>query len=639
MICFTAGKPLLPVFLCLLSVTAAAQTLYSGKLSDWKARFPKEDVVAVSLKQTVDFELNPNPAPGEGKVKAVVTTEQVLVPLKDFYKYEDALFYYDEMAVEGVKVVNEGTKNVPFEKQCQSYRDEDIFHSDTKYCLIKFQFAEKGKPVTFTYQNRYRDIKYLTSFYLRHHLPTVDRTIQFNVPSWLEMDFREFNFTGKGVHRSSVSEGGITRITFRQQEVPAYQREPSSPNHALSDAHVICVSKAFSDGGQRHTLFENVKDVYGWYHSLVTAIGNQPEALKSRVSELTFGKKTDLEKIEAIFYWVQDNIRYIAFEDGIMGFKPDAAQNVLKNKYGDCKGKANLLKEMLKLAGYDARLTWIGTSDLPYDYTLPSLAVDNHMICTVQLGGKRYFLDGTEDYIALNDYAQRIQGKQVMIEDGAQYILDRIPEFPAERNWEKKTVKLRLDETTLKGSATIEYNGEAKINLQRLFASVRTDKKADAVTGYLKGSENVTVTGLKNSDINDRQKPLQLSYELSAANQVTKTGNELYVIMDWDKEFGSFEIPSDRQNDYEFSQKYHFTVQTELAVPAGYKVDYLPAPVKKVTPDYAFEGAYVQSGTTIIYKKTITIRKPILRHADFASWNAFIAEINKFYNDQVVLTK
>ena len=65
-----------------------------------------------------------------------------------------------------------------------------------------------------------------------------------------------------------------------------------------------------------------------------------------------------------MFYWVQDNIRYIAFENGIMGFKPDAAQNVLNKKYGDCKGKANLLKEMLKLAGYDARLTWIGTSDL-----------------------------------------------------------------------------------------------------------------------------------------------------------------------------------------------------------------------------------------------------------------------------------
>src|SRR4029077_16419837 len=145
------------------------------------------------------------------------------------------------------------------------------------------------------------------------------------------------------------------------------------------------------------------------------------------------------------------------FEDGIMGFKPDAAQNVLKNKYGDCKGKANLLKEMLKLAGFDARLTWIGTSDLPYDYSLPSLAVDNHMICTVILNGKKYLLDGTENFIAINDYAQRIQGKQVLIEDGKNFIIDRVPDFSAERNKVKKVTTITYDNDALKGKSSVEY--------------------------------------------------------------------------------------------------------------------------------------------------------------------------------------
>jgi hypothetical protein len=30
-----------------------------------------------------------------------------------------------------------------------------------------------------------------------------------------------------------------------------------------------------------------------------------------------------MDKVKAIFYWVQNNIRYIAFEDGIAGFLPD----------------------------------------------------------------------------------------------------------------------------------------------------------------------------------------------------------------------------------------------------------------------------------------------------------------------------
>ncbi|MBO9684522.1 MAG: hypothetical protein J7502_17955, partial [Flavisolibacter sp.] len=74
----------------------------------------------------------------------------------------------------------------------------------------------------------------------------------------------------------------------------------------------------------RTVLFENVKDLYNWYHFVTTDIGNKPDELKSKVDELVFNKKTDIEKIESIFYWVQDNVRYIAFENGIMGFKTDA---------------------------------------------------------------------------------------------------------------------------------------------------------------------------------------------------------------------------------------------------------------------------------------------------------------------------
>ena len=323
-----------------------------------------------------------------------------------------------------------------------------------------------------------------------------------------------------------------------------------------------------------------------------------------------------------------------------MGFKPDAAQNVFKNKYGDCKGKANLLKEMLKLAGFDARLTWIGTSDLPYDYSLPSLCVDNHMICTVVLNGKKYFLDGTEEHIALNDYAQRIQGKQVLIEDGKNFIVEKIPEFPAQRNKESKTTKMTIAEDKLAGTSTIEYSGESKIVVQSIFSSIRKDNKNDALTSWLKNAnENVSVSNIKNPDFTDRQKSLQLTFDFKAANQVTKTGNELYVIMDWDKDFGSYEMPADRKNDYEFDQKYFYTVQTELAIPAGYKVDYLPAAFKKATTDYSFEGSYVNNGKAIIYKKTIIINKPILKKSEFTAWNAFITDINKFYNDQVVFTK
>ena len=620
--------------------TVFSQTDLSANLQSWKSQFPKEDVIAYSHKEIISFSLNADPKPGEGKVKATVNTEVILVPVKDFLKYNDGLFYNDEVTIDNVKVINAKGKEVAIQKLCGSYQQDDIFHSDSKVCSVKFPLDEKGKSFTYTYQNNFRDVKYLTSLYFHNPIPSVEKIIEFRVPSWLETDLREFNFVKTAIEKTSVKENDITRIIYKLKEVPGFQRESSSPHHAISYPHIICVNKSYTENGQRKVLFESVKDLYKWYHSVCSSIGNEPAALKEKVAALTAGKKTDMEKIESLFYWVQDNIRYIAFEDGIMGFKPDAAQNVLNKKYGDCKGKANLLKEMLKLAGYDARLTWIGTSDLPYDYSLPSLAVDNHMICTVILNGKKYFLDGTEDYIALNDYAQRIQGKQVLIEDGENFIIDKVPDFPAERNRVKTMIKMNIEEGTIKGNTAIEYNGESKIMLQRAYSSIRTESKKDALSGFLrKSNDNVVVNNIKEPEFNERQKALQVSFDFTANNQVTKTGNELYVVMDWDKEFSGMEFDGNRKNDYEFNQKYYLTSQAELEIPAGYKVDYLPESFKKTTPEYSFEGSFTNKGKSIVYTKTIIVNKPILHKTGFEQWNSFIKSINKFYNDQVVLVK
>ena len=99
------------------------------------------------------------------------------------------------------------------------------------------------------------------------------------------------------------------------------------------------------------------------------------------------------------------------------------------------------------------------------------------------------------------------------------------------------------------------------------------------------------------------------------------------------------EFDADRKNDYEFNQKYYLTSQAELVIPAGYKVDYLPEPFKKSTPEYSFEGSFTNKGKSIVYTKTIVVNKPILHKDGFEQWNSFIKSINKFYNDQVVLVK
>ncbi|RYY83503.1 MAG: DUF3857 domain-containing protein, partial [Chitinophagaceae bacterium] len=331
-------RTLVLALLSLCTSSVYSQAIFADKVQGWKIQFPKRDLVAYSYKEVIDFRLNPAPKPGEAKVQATVSSAYQLVPLKDFIKFEDGLFYFDELSIDALKATNADGKNVPIEKLCGSYRERDIFHSDLKVCVVKFPLAEKGKPFSYTYTEQYRDVKFLTSFYFNHHIPAVERVVEFHIPNWLEVDLREFNFAGANIEKSLKQEGDIKTVTFKMKDIDALPNESSAPNRALALPHVICVTKAFQEGGARQPLFENVKDLYAWYSSLTAQIGNKPEELKPQVDALIAGKKTDIEKVESIFYWVQDNIRYIAFENGVMGFKPDAAQNVLKNKYGDCKG-------------------------------------------------------------------------------------------------------------------------------------------------------------------------------------------------------------------------------------------------------------------------------------------------------------
>ena len=110
----------------------------------------------------------------------------------------------------------------------------------------------------------------------------VDETVEFDIPSWMEFDLREFNFDGAGIEKATTRENDLTKISFHLKNAPAYEEEEHSPNHALSYPHVVCVNKAYTENGQRKVLFESVKDLYGWYRTVCDSIGAPRSKMKIR---------------------------------------------------------------------------------------------------------------------------------------------------------------------------------------------------------------------------------------------------------------------------------------------------------------------------------------------------------------------
>jgi transglutaminase-like putative cysteine protease len=606
-----------------------------------KPLYPEDEVVGTSYTESYSFSFKRSNE-GTSKVNAQEQVNYEVISLKPHNRFSNAVFYNNESSVEelyGHKGKNQ--TSVYIDPGDHAYQSGEFFHSDERVKRYSYTLNSSGQKVSFSYTKNYFDIKYFTAIYFHEYFPVENKTVTLEIPNWLQLEVKEMNFEGYDIQKTIVSKGSKTTIvtyTVKNLIGRKNQKHTPGPSHILP--HLLIIPKSYSVRKHNEKLLESADDLYNWYHSLVLDVHNDPSVFKRTVDKLIAGKTTDEEKIRSVFYWVQDNIRYIAFEAGLAGYRPAAAQDVFTKRYGDCKGMANLSKEMLKLAGYDARLTWIGTRYIAYDYSTPSLAADNHMICTVFLNGKRIFIDCTESYSGFGAYAYRIQGRPVMIEDGDKYILDRVPERGNEANLTLSNRTIEIRDGNLTGNASLDFNGDAKVELLNGYHNVKTEDKKEAWVRYLAdNNKNILISDVKTSDLNNRDTTVTVSYSFGLKNQVIESGNELYLSIDHERAFMKLDFDSTRQFDYEFQYKVLDRNEDQLKIPGGYNVKHFPSPVKKKYDHFSFELSYEEKDGVIYYHKVISIDNGIVKKSEFKDWNTCIADLKRFYMDQIILEK
>ncbi|HMT72564.1 MAG TPA: transglutaminase domain-containing protein [Chitinophagaceae bacterium] len=523
----------------------------------------------------------------------------------------------------------------------RSASSSEFFSDDSRVKFFNIGFTGYGDVTRVETEKKYLDSKYLTSVYFHTWFPAKEKIVRFKVPDWLQLDIREFNFDGYKITKQKTQEKGYTVYTYKLQNLVALKNEKRAIGAAHQWPHLMLVVKSFNYDGKDEKGFGSVADLYSWYNYLYKKSVNKPEDLKAKVDELIKGKTTPVDKTKAIFYWVQDNIRYIAFEDGLAGFIPATAQDVFKSKYGDCKGMANLTTEMLKLAGLEAYMTWIGTRHLPYDYSLPSLAVDNHCISTVIMGGKEYFLDATEKYVPFGDYAWRIQGKEVLIGKGDKYDVKKVPLQEIDKSKILTQTSFQLKDNVLKGHVKVTLTGEQRTSFHQYYHDLPSDDKKKTIQKFLEfGNKNLTVSNVKTSDLGNREIPVVFEGDIDLSNYVITEDKEIYAGIDFFPEDLSGYIPDkDRQRDYELHSSYVSQDETELVLPAGYKVASVPAAINEKYPDYEVSGSYTIKDNKVTFKKVFSLNSGRIRKTDFDNWKAFTKKLKDFNSSMILIKK
>ena len=523
----------------------------------------------------------------------------------------------------------------------RSVTSDGVFFDDSRVQYYPIRFSEKGSMARINVKKEYSDGRYLTRLFFSENYPVREQVFEFKVPEWLTVDFKPINFEGYKIDRQENKKGGYINYVFTMKDIPAIKQEYKSIGHAYTQPHIIIQIKSFDSKGETLKGFDKTDDLYAWNNRLYGMADNKKESLKPVLAKIIQGKSTDIEKIKAIYYWVQDNIRYIAYEDGYSGYIPAGVQDVLSKKFGDCKGMANLMTELLVLAGYDAHFTWIGTRSIPYQQSMPALCVNNHAITTLYFQGQTYFLDGTEKYAPLGENAYRIQGKEAMIAKGAKYDLKTVPLTTGNDHKILSKADFMLAGDKLSGKVKVVLTGNERTDFHQSYQELPITSQKEFLNDFLEfGNDNMQATNIKTSDLKNRELPVSIEGDVDLSNYVNSIAGDKYISIDFFPKTLERYLPDEKRvGGYDFDNVLTFEDEISLTIPANMKFVDIPEKSELVYDGYEFKGEYMVTGNKVILKKKIVIKNSIIRKTEFENWKKFLGSIKEFSKYLLSVTK
>jgi transglutaminase-like putative cysteine protease len=152
----------------------------------------------------------------------------------------------------------------------------------------------------------------------------------------------------KAARTTTTRKDGRVVTTYAWDDPPSVPDEPLAPK--LSESLPVVVGSTFATWG----------DFREWYKAAVKGFTEPDDQVRRKAAELTAGKKTRDEKLQAIFEFVADDIRYVNYVSGEW-WLPNRPQELLARRQGDCDDKAMLLITLLKAIGINANEALVQT--------------------------------------------------------------------------------------------------------------------------------------------------------------------------------------------------------------------------------------------------------------------------------------
>ncbi|WP_282122764.1 DUF3857 domain-containing protein [Algibacter mikhailovii] len=619
----------------------------SEEFNLYKELYPKSKSVRVNQNIKVTIKLNANHI----DITQEFIEEDLYLDESANYNSKRSLNFSSFFELDRVEASSYSYEDGQYEEiKVTDFKEKDeldqSFYDDSKSLNFIFPNLKKGSKTVLKYSEMIKNPRFLSPFYFGDFSPIINNTVTFIVDKNIDLSFKEFNTDSINIIFNKIEKRKTNVYTWELKNIDEYEYESNTPTYKKIFPHIVPIITSYKHNDVIFSIGKDVSDLYTWYYSLVKDINKEtPDTnLVSLVEELTANKTSDLEKVKAIYYWTQKNIKYIAFEYALGGFIPRQANEVYQKKYGDCKDNSSILYKMLEIAGLKGDLTWIGTRKIPYSYNeVPTPLVDNHMILSyTDTSNNTYFLDATGRYVSIDYPTTFIQGKEALIAKGeSDFIIKKVPVIPAVKNAIIDTTSINLDGENLLGKSKIEISGYNKMETFHALENETTDEKIKTFynTRLQKGNNKFLIKSFSETNKYDYEKNLVVKYDFTLNDYAKKLGNEIYLNLNLIKDLSSYKSEENRKNAIEYNHTSSFKYTTILNIPEGYVVDFIPDNID-LSNDYMSGSInYVIKGNTIIYNHSYSINVLALNLDEQKQVNALIKKIEMAFKEVIVLKK
>ena len=527
----------------------------------------------------------------------------------------------------------------------------DVYDESRASAILGEDDADTGS--VFGYESVLEDRSVFTqfSFNFQDDLPALLSRFRLELPSGWKAESVTDN------HPPIEPLVNDSSYTWQLERLPPVSDEPARPGLRSIVPRVNVSYFPPSQVKAAGPTFREWSQVSSWLASLADPRARPDKAVITKAQDLTAGKESQLEKIEAIADFSQ-RIKYASIQLGVGrggGYQPSPAGETLQKAYGDCKDKVNLMRSLLAAVGIESFPVVIFSGNRRYvrpDW--PSPQQFNHAIIAVRFSGeldapavastghlgKLLLFDPTDLFTPFGYLPAHQQDSLALLITSSGGELLRAPASPPRANLLKRHVTMSLSHDGAIGCRIREqFEGSSASRNRRLHRKLAGRDYRRVIERWLsRGAPGAAVSKIEAGERN--RAGFFLDVDFTAAAYGRTVGRYLLIFKPAVVSQRGFTYLNQTERKYAVvleADSYQETVEVDL--PRGFTVDEMPEPVDLATPFGRYRADWRVEAGKLFFKRHLELDNAVVPPEDYASVKEFFDRMIAADQSPVVLMR